>query len=169
MITRTTFDPVKRYLLAASLSLSCAAAIAHPYHASTTTLEFNTEHHSLEFTLRLPTEDVAAVTCPARPCNNAQEATLISYLKQRISLRYADQVIEDLQFIGTESDFRVTWIYFEIKLPGGAIRENRFCLDYPIMTELNPRQINTIDYRSNALRRTVSLTAQAPRECFELK
>ncbi len=167
-------NSLKRIALFGLLSLVYQGVNSHPYHESTTILEFNSQTRTLEFALRMLTEDVEKAICPSGRCPEqenelSRNEAIATYLKKHIRLQFADLESSEFHLLGTEINFREAWAYFEMKLPNEIEAADQFCLDYSIFTELNPEQINTVDYKSNNIRRTVSLTVKESRACFLLQ
>jgi hypothetical protein len=161
-------------IISGVLLLVLQVANGHPYHASTTILEYNGETETLEFSLRMLTEDVDKVICPYSSCpeyedKQIREDALASYIGAHLRLTFAEQETNEINLLGAEFNFREVWAYYEMRLPGSTVAENQFCLDYDIFTELNLEQINTIDYKSKNIRRAVSLTIDKTSACFLLQ
>jgi hypothetical protein len=105
----------------------CSAAFAHPYHATSLELEWNPETGCFEAALRLPgpplDEELARIA--ERPValdisdpvkRRQNEKILEDWVRSRLKLTAKDLPNCEIRWVGTETELRSVWAYFEIRL-----------------------------------------------------
>lgn len=106
---------------------TCSAAFAHPYHATSLELEWNPETGCFEAALRLPgpplDEELARIaerpvaldtTDPVKRQQN--EKILEDWVRSRLKLTAKDLPNCEIRWVGSETELRSVWAYFEIRL-----------------------------------------------------
>lgn len=122
----------RRFIAALALFIvladhSCSAAFAHPYHATSLELEWNPETGCFEAALRLPgpplDEELARIA--ERPValdisdpvkRRQNEKILEDWVRSRLKLTAKDLPNCEIRWVGTETELRSVWAYFEIRL-----------------------------------------------------
>lgn len=126
MIRRRSFTAALA-MLALSAARSSTAETAHPTHATSLELEWNSETGCFEAALRLPgpplDEELARIaerpvaldtTDPVKRQQN--EKILEDWVRSRLKLTAKDLPNCEIRWVGSETELRSVWAYFEIRL-----------------------------------------------------
>lgn len=124
----------RRQLLLAALTLlarsACdisPAAAAHPFHATSLELEWNPDTGCFEAALQLPgppldeelarfAERPVALDTSDAVKQRQNEKVLEDWVRSRLKLTAKDLPNCRIQWVGTETELRSVWAYFEIRL-----------------------------------------------------
>lgn len=124
----------RRHLLLAALALlavptdqPCSAAASHPFHATSLELEWNAETGCFEAALRLPGPplDEELARFAERPValdtndpvkRRQNEKVLEDWIRSRLKLTAKDLPDCQIRWVGSETELRSVWAYFEVRL-----------------------------------------------------
>lgn len=94
-------------------------AYMHPFHASITQANLNLETNNLEITVRLFTDDLGAAIGEeiliGKEQTKEQNLKINDYLKPKLNIFPAKGKRLELQEVGQETEFDITFVYFEIQ------------------------------------------------------
>lgn len=105
----------------ACLLLLPAFANAHPFHASTTEIEWNSASRRFEIAMKLrivDLEDAISLQQGSRfrlEHSAGLKPLLQKYLQQHFAILFADHAVSELTWIGHELELHDVWIYFEAR------------------------------------------------------
>ncbi|MFM7056289.1 MAG: DUF6702 family protein [Planctomycetota bacterium] len=114
-------------LLVLSTHVNSPAATAHPFHATSLELEWNPETGCFEAALQLPgpplDEELArfaerpiALDTSDAAKRKQNEKVLEDWVRSRLKLTARDLPNCQIRWVGTETELRSVWAYFEIRL-----------------------------------------------------
>ncbi len=115
----------RMFLFALWSASGTRAAVAHKFHASFTTIEYNADTQSLEILLRTFSDDLeSALSRKARRRIELDRiphsAELVSgYVREHFKLRHTTGGDLRLLWVGMEQRVDMTWIYVEAPTPTG--------------------------------------------------
>lgn len=158
-----TSSAVRAYslkLIAYSLLLLAAPALAHPIHTSLAEADYNRATKKLEVALRVFADDFEAVLTEraktkitvAHTPRAVFDAHARTYLAERFTLRSPAGELVAFEFIGREFKDAANelWLFFEFPLSAGP---DNATLHHAVLSEQFSDQLNTIQVR-DADRRT---------------
>lgn len=105
-------------LLTASLVMSTATT-AHPFHASTTEIEWNADSQRFEVAMRLriaDLEDAISAKIKTRfrvESDPKRQVRLQAYLQETFSISFVEHRQCTLHWVGYELELHDVWVYFE--------------------------------------------------------
>lgn len=124
----------RRHLLVAALALfavpihnACSAPALHPFHATSLELEWNSETGCFEAALRLPgppldeelarfAERTVALDTSDPVKRRQNEKVLEDWIRSGLKLSAKDLPDCEIRWVGSETELRSVWAYFEIRL-----------------------------------------------------
>ena len=132
--------------------------LAHPQHQSTAEIVLNAQRGMLEISLRVwpdqLREALQASRCGSKA--HAAERQIMCYVQAHMHVMEGEQALP-LRWVGQEMDDGVLWIYVETTWPKKDLRIlNRMFFD------VADDQINVVQLKQDALKRTVIQTRQGP-------
>ena len=137
-------------LLLAGLCLLASSAWAHRFHVSLAEAAFNDSSQRLEVALSVSVHDMEEALLRqdelADPESDSVEPQqqLSNYVMEHWNVVSADGQVRNLDWIGSQVEGELLWLYFEIKLPGGLEGAR---IDNQMFFELDARQVNTVNFR----------------------
>jgi hypothetical protein len=135
------------------LLLATAPALAHRFHVSIAEAEFSSESGKLEIALSVRAQDMEEAFGLMPDLAGSREESLAAYVAMRWHFTGADGRVRTPEWVGVEPQGKNLWLYFEVAMPGGlegARIENR------MFFELDPRQVNTVNFRQDDWRFSVA-------------
>lgn len=108
-----------------SLLISCLCLLGHKFYVSTVQLNYKAETSKLEVTLQIFTDDLDSAiqeeidgefSIEEYPESGQVFPNLATYVRKHWSVDTGHEPLE-INFIGYESDYDLTKIYFEVQLP----------------------------------------------------
>ncbi len=146
------------------VALWTCPAFAHPYHASLSEAEYNSESGSLEVALKVLTQDLERALThhfgkKKIPPLEEADRQIASYLATVFRLQCPNLSPPTLTWVGKEIEVKETWLYFEFPLATGlegCTLENRF------LFAQEPTQINTLQLKAGGHGVTVNLSREQP-------
>lgn len=105
------------FFVSAAFSVSTSA---HRYHTSLTRIDHKTENNSLEITIQLFTHDLEIAIEPFRRQNKTtakadeNDKIILEYLARNFILKNAREEVQELKWIGSETNVDTTYVYVEV-------------------------------------------------------
>lgn len=148
--------------------VGAATGAAHPFHVTLAEAEYNVESGRLEVALRIynpaDLERVLGLIAGHRVDLEATpgvDRLIRDYLERQFVVESPDGRPAGLTWVGKEVDLKTAWLYFEVDLPDGpegvAFRDR-------LLFEVEPDQVNTINFRSGDRRGTLRFTRDRDRQ-----
>lgn len=154
----------KRWALLGAVLLATAPALAHKYHASLTTVEWNAENKALEVVVRVFADDLEAAITKSRGTSfqleSADETAVAAYLAEHVVFRIGDTRLKP-NWVGMEMDVRQLWAYIEIPVPQGI---EGLALHHSVFFDLFGDQINTVNVNVTGTVKSLVFDRNRPRQ-----
>lgn len=109
-------------LLVTSLLFAGSTAVAHPFHSSTTEIEWNDSSRRFEVAMRLSIADLEDALSAIQnrrvsvESDPARERLVKAYLTKHFSIGHKSDDECVLHWVGMELELHDAWIYFEVEL-----------------------------------------------------
>ena len=130
--------------------LVSASACAHPFHASTTEIEWNSDSRRFEVATRLRISDLEDAVSAKQKSRFHLEADpqrhqpLQDYLQEHFSVTFADDQSCRMHWVGCELELHDVWIYVEIEsVPGDS--EQKYAVSAKTNDAITSRKISRWD------------------------
>lgn len=162
MFRPTRERPASLWLAVFGLALAgrtACAATDHPFHASRASVAFNAETSSLEVSLCVFPDDLAAaVARQGGPALNYQDAAQVDewaarYVAARFQL-WAGERSLSLHWVGHEQETQQLWLYFEFPLEANELPE--LAVRNAVLLEQFDDQVNDVSLDLNGRCRTLT-------------
>ena len=142
-----------RYLLLITLFFGLLQAVparpAHEFHATITEVKYNPQTKHFETGIRFFTDDLAAVLSKEQDSKVKIDKTgqadplIASYVLKRFQLQGPRNAVLQCNFLGTEIDEDLLWVYLE--LPLGNYPLNGLSVQNTILMDHFEDQVNTVN------------------------
>ncbi|HEY4652283.1 MAG TPA: DUF6702 family protein [Pontibacter sp.] len=122
--------------------LGSFSASAHDYHASITDIKFNPRTQSLQVAVKVFTDDLEnalSKRSKSKVSYDAGSATIKFELTKGKPLKQ--------QFIGSEEEADVVWLYFEVPVQSASL--SQLYIENAVLTELFNDQMNIVNLDYN--------------------
>ena len=148
-----------------SLLISCLCLVGHKFYVSTVQLNYKAETSKLEVILQIFTDDLdlaiqeeidADFSMEYQPPSGAVSPNLAAYVRKHWSVETDHSPLE-INFIGYESDYDLTKIYYEIQLPQEL---NRLDFKNTILLRQFEDQKNLMHFKAERQRKSFLLNAR---------
>ena len=142
-----------------TICLLASSAGAHRFHVSIAEAEFNDSSQCLEIALNVSVHDMQeALRQHDEWAGSAKDESelqqrLSTYVNERWRFLSADGLVRTPLWIGHQVEGEHLWLYFEIIMPGGLEGAR---IDNRIFFELDPRQVNTVNFRQGDWRFSIA-------------
>ncbi len=136
--------------------LSSFTASAHDYHASITDIQFNPKTQSLQVAIKVFTDDLENALSVRNKSKVSYSASsdkvkqlLAGYMASTFRFELTKGKPLKQQFIGSEEEADVVWIYFEVPVKQASLKE--LYIENGVFTELFDDQMNIVnlDYKGD--------------------
>ena len=134
--------------------LGSFAASAHDYHASITDIKFNPRTQSLQVAVKVFTDDLEnalSKRSKSKVSYDAGSATikqqLAGYMAATIKFELTKGKPLKQQFIGSEEEADVVWLYFEVPVQSASL--SQLYIENAVLTELFNDQMNIVNLDYN--------------------
>ena len=136
----------------------CGCLWAHKFHASLTSIEWNTDSESYEIVMRLFTDDLE--TALSRKSGNAQSLDADFGLAERQAYEYLKGCFQikngahsmNYEWVGMEVQVDTVWVYLELK---AKEKPKDLSLYNSVFFELFKDQVNTINHKDGREKQTL--------------